>query len=244
MKPLAKLEAIELRKTGMKSVDIAHKLGVSKNSVSAWTKSVAPPKSAKYVAAEYLAKRYRIRRALTDDIKVSAGCVDCDYNAHPEALHFDHVERVDKQFRISTSLSRTWGNVLKEIAKCVVRCANCHAIKTKREHEHAGCPRKPTDVSLERRRNRNRSNGKKKYQGRRELVDSIKTKTGCIDCGFNVCAEALQFDHLDKKSKAHKISEIMCYKLETVLQEISKCVIRCANCHAVKTAINKDNLRV
>jgi len=29
-----------------------------------------------------------------------------------------------------------WASVLKEIDKCVVRCANCHAKKTAREREY------------------------------------------------------------------------------------------------------------
>jgi hypothetical protein len=55
---------------------------------------------------------------------------------HPAALHFDHLDPATKKFKISTSLSRRWADVLVEIAKCVVRCANCHAVQTVGTQRH------------------------------------------------------------------------------------------------------------
>lgn len=86
------------------------------------------------------AKRYAERRKIIDEIKVSRGCIDCGFNLHPAALQFDHIEG-EKTFKISASLSRKWERILVEIAKCVVRCANCHAIKTVENEESKGRPR-------------------------------------------------------------------------------------------------------
>lgn len=72
------------------------------------------------------------RRALVDEIKLSRGCIDCGYNKAPEALHFDHRDPAEKSFQISNNLTTNWEKVLVEIAKCDVRCANCHAIRTRR----------------------------------------------------------------------------------------------------------------
>jgi len=58
--------------------------------------------------------------------KVSAGCIDCGYNANPVALAFDHI-RGEKTKRVS--MMRTWRAARKEVEKCVVRCHNCHAIR-------------------------------------------------------------------------------------------------------------------
>lgn len=79
---------------------------------------------------------YRTRRLKIDEIKLQRGCADCGYNQHPAALHFDHVDPTNKTFKISTSLTRRWDTVLAEIAKCVVRCANCHAVKTVERQRH------------------------------------------------------------------------------------------------------------
>lgn len=63
-------------------------------------------------------------------IKVAMGCIDCGYNANPVALDFDHVAG-KKKFGLSQGVSRGGiKSLLSEAAKCVVRCANCHRIKT------------------------------------------------------------------------------------------------------------------
>lgn len=57
----------------------------------------------------------------------------------------------------------------------------------------------------------------------------------CVDCGETDIL-VLQFDHIvDKK---FSISKMLgnCHKWEKILEEISKCQVRCANCHTRKTA--------
>lgn len=76
------------------------------------------------------------RRQQLAEIKMARGCVDCGYNAAPEALHFDHRDPTLKEFTISNRLFAAWEKTLLEIAKCDVRCANCHAIRSKRLGHH------------------------------------------------------------------------------------------------------------
>jgi 5-methylcytosine-specific restriction endonuclease McrA len=55
-------------------------------------------------------------------------CVDCGED-DPVVLEFDHLR--DKKFSISEGLQgRRWQDVLDEIAKCEVVCANCHRRRT------------------------------------------------------------------------------------------------------------------
>lgn len=65
-------------------------------------------------------------------------CVDCG-NKDFRVLEFDHVkERGQKSFTISR-LSKNAGieTLNKEIAKCEIRCANCHRLKTaERDPKH------------------------------------------------------------------------------------------------------------
>jgi hypothetical protein len=47
-------------------------------------------------------------------------------------LDFDHVDPSTKLMAIgSMATSRCWSAIEAEIAKCVVRCANCHRRRTK-----------------------------------------------------------------------------------------------------------------
>lgn len=78
-------------------------------------------------ARAWQAAKYRF----VADIKLSSGCVDCGFKASPHALQFDHLPQHEKKFNIGAAIrSKSKQSVLDEIAKCEVRCANCHAIKT------------------------------------------------------------------------------------------------------------------
>lgn len=68
------------------------------------------------------------RREWMQQEKLKCGCIDCGYNKHPAALDFDHV-RGKKRFEVS-KIKRSLKALKAEIAKCVVRCSNCHRIKT------------------------------------------------------------------------------------------------------------------
>lgn len=61
-------------------------------------------------------------------------CVDCG-ETDILVLQFDHIE--EKKFSISRMLGDCfkWEKVLEEIAKCQVRCANCHVRKTAYQFE-------------------------------------------------------------------------------------------------------------
>jgi len=66
-------------------------------------------------------------RAIATAIKLDSGCVDCGYNTYPEALDFDHIGD-DKLCDVSKCHNET--QLLAEIAKCEVVCANCHRRRT------------------------------------------------------------------------------------------------------------------
>lgn len=57
----------------------------------------------------------------------------------------------------------------------------------------------------------------------------------CIDCGESD-PRVLEFDHI-KGEKHMAVSDMVThtYSIERIADEISKCVVRCANCHRRKT---------
>lgn len=63
----------------------------------------------------------------------------------------------------------------------------------------------------------------------------------CVDCG-EADILVLEFDHRDRNSKVAEISRIIkqTWAYKKLVEEISKCDVRCANCHRRKTA-REDN---
>lgn len=70
------------------------------------------------------------RRQKLAEYKLERGCAVCGYRDHPAALHFDHLPGKGKTGTVSQIYKRKWETVLKEIEKCQILCANCHAIAT------------------------------------------------------------------------------------------------------------------
>src|SRR5712692_7762465 len=76
-------------------------------------------------------RRYREEnRALLMAYLRSHPCVDCG-EANPVLLEFDHRDRSTKKENIGVlAAHKPWRLVMIEIAKCDVRCANCHRKRT------------------------------------------------------------------------------------------------------------------
>lgn len=85
------------------------------------------------------ARRARFRaRAYLFEYKRTHPCVDCSED-DPRCLGFDHRDRAGKRFDLSDAASRGITNIERlaaEIAKCDVRCHNCHAKKTIENQEY------------------------------------------------------------------------------------------------------------
>lgn len=78
-------------------------------------------------------ERAKLHRLRLEEIKVTAGCMDCPVGTDwpPEALEFDHARSV-KCFHVTQAAGRTWRQLVEEMAKCDVVCANHHAVRTGR----------------------------------------------------------------------------------------------------------------
>lgn len=62
-----------------------------------------------------------------EEYRISIFCVECG-ESHPACLDFHHLDASEKDLEVPLAVRRGWSKerILKEIAKCVVLCSNCH----------------------------------------------------------------------------------------------------------------------
>lgn len=78
------------------------------------------------------------------------------------------------------------------------------------------------------------ANRNKRVRNRNKIkLDEYKVERGCVDCGFNVHPAALEFHHI-KGKKEFNISQGKHLGWNTILSEIAKCEVVCANCHRMR----------
>lgn len=80
-------------------------------------------------------------------------------------------------------------------------------------------------------------NNKLKYNENRRKIYEYLSQHSCIDCGESDPI-VLEFDHRDGEDKVECVSNLL-YRFkrwESILKEIEKCEVRCANCHRRRTA--------
>jgi 5-methylcytosine-specific restriction endonuclease McrA len=80
----------------------------------------------------------------------------------------------------------------------------------------------------------------KRKKDRRSLRDrrlffirALKIILGCELCGYRKHPSALQFDHINPEDKLMSVSKAHSWGLKETLEEMSKCRVLCANCHAI-----------
>ena len=74
-------------------------------------------------------------------------------------------------------------------------------------------------------------------QTNRDLIFAFLLAHSCVDCGESNPI-VLDFDHVDPKTKRWTIGGMLSRRTTSaVRREMSKCVVRCANCHRRRTAV-------
>lgn len=128
---------------------------------------------------------------------------------------------------------------------CMKTCSKCQLPKplsefrvTKKGHVHSYCH------ECQRLYDRERYAAKRDYRKQinqewkdrqRSLVYALKANP-CTDCGTVYHPAAMHFDHLPGSEKVKDVATLMRYaSTERLLDEIAKCELVCANCHAVRT---------
>ena len=84
---------------------------------------------------------------------------------------------------------------------------------------------------------RKEANAKKYRDAVRAFLISYLSENPCVECG-NSDPIVLQFDQRESAEKEFNISDMIRNKMSIprIVAEIEKCDVRCANCHAKRTA--------
>lgn len=128
-------------------------------------------------------------------------------------------------------------------------CSSCHVAKDKSEYTKSSgtfdgldyyckqCKKdknskyykmKSGEWQAERKRKSKLAN-KLKLDQSRQIIQQAK------ECGCKICGEksfcCLDFHHLNPEAKDYNVSELRNHLPEQLINEISKCIVLCANCH-------------
>ena len=149
---------------------------------------------------------------LVKNIKESSICSHCGEDS-PATLNFHHRDPSTKLFNISDAAASTKVSeeqLIDEISKCDVLCANCHNL------EHLGGKYAKQNVKY--------NNIILKY-----LTDARAECVVCKDNNFN----NLVFHHRDPSTKIASIARLKSNRANyaVIIEEMDKCDIMCHNCH-------------
>jgi hypothetical protein len=129
----------------------------------------------------------------------------------------------------------------------VKRCPRCgeikpylefHRSRLRRDGVQSICKSCRADIDHERYERRwggTRARRRLWERGRRDWLLSLKTGQPCTDCARFFPPQVLQWDHLPGHPKLGDVSTLYRLSRQEVLEEIAKCELVCANCHAIRT---------
>jgi hypothetical protein len=218
-----------------------------------------------YIIKDKTREKSKVRKATAkkstsqelNQLKISTGCIDCGYNLNPEALDWDHKPELGKKRANVAKIRRSNGKLATalEIAKCELRCSNCHRVRTHGidQGDNASKRRPPkftTNLLNEYTANVQAKikDTTHKIPGRvREYIFDyialIKESKPCMDCKKKFPYYVMDLDHV-RGVKRLNLSEL--YKRVTVTtlhliqEEIAKCELVCSNCHRTRTATRRQ----
>ncbi len=78
-------------------------------------------------------------------------------------------------------------------------------------------------------------------QRRMNLYQAIEYLGGvCKDCGYKTDLRALEFDHVPEPRRGgYAIGHYLTYTWVKLKEQLDKCELVCANCHAIRTATRR-----
>jgi hypothetical protein len=169
------------------------------------------------------ARRAEARRVVAE--RLAIGCRDCE-TTERVILEFDHVG--PKRGNVS-DLVRSGLNsrlIEEEISRCEVVCVSCHRIRTL---ARLGPTWRTDPEWITRHSSLSPSQRRNMLYVRRFLAAST-----CLDCGESDI-RLLEFDHVFGKTECVTLMARAGCSLDRLQDEVSRCEVRCANCHRRRT---------
>lgn len=155
--------------------------------------------------------------------KLNKACIDCGITYDPCILQYDHINN-NKVNKISNMITNSSiERIQKEINKCELVCTNCHRNRTHSRTELNKIVKKSKTPIRD-----------KFYL----IINEIKELNPCMDCHKYYHSWQMDFDHRDQNTKINSITRIIIeqYSIEQIMEEIKKCDLVCANCHAFRSS--------
>lgn len=75
----------------------------------------------------------------------------------------------------------------------------------------------------------NREYGREREQQYREWLNALRITQGCAVCGRK--DGKLDFHHKDPTTKRYNVADMAGYSLDTIEEELERCVVLCPSCH-------------
>jgi 5-methylcytosine-specific restriction endonuclease McrA len=122
------------------------------------------------------------------------------------------------------------------LSVCDVLCAVCHRIRTFENKDNLFGSDRATHAP--RTSKRSPSFYKRqvfKKNRAKEIINTAKVDKPCTDCGISFSVVAMDFDHIEDKRFALSYLRRHGPTITSLLREIDKCELVCANCHRERT---------
>lgn len=166
-------------------------------------------------------KNNRHKKAL---VKYMGGkCADCGIVGHHSIYDFHHTEPEHKDFTIQSNRHYNFAQLIDELDKCVMLCANCH---TKRH----------LDMKIEEGYNNKIEGNTERFKAVRheKLKHACNSDIKCSKCGYDECEEALVISFQDEDKKFYKYNKNPENWSEEFKEALDNSTVLCKNCHRVK----------
>ena len=172
-------------------------------------------------------------------------CLDCGGVFEPYVMDFDHRDPATKGFNLggSRAMLKSREELLQEITKCDIVCVNCHRARTHAAFMSGAIrplafTRRAEGGTREQRRSREKWHRLRRTQA--DLLRSMR-ETPCLDCDRTFPWFVMEFDHRDPARKLAAVTRLVGQaSMQRLLEEIAKCDIVCANCHRVRSHMQRS----
>lgn len=121
-------------------------------------------------------KNFRYRQKEKIVYVMGGKCACCGYNKCISALELHHLDPTQKDFTFSKNTNRAWSDLVKELPKTILLCANCH------REVHSGLINNEELLSSFEEEKAQEISEKEK--------ENNKESNKCIDCGILISSHA------------------------------------------------------